>query len=104
MVLAEGKKSDVADLGGQIGAGNCVSSMPDARCGELSDMAYQVDTFHNVGVGVLVGAGAAAAAAVGYLLWPQQKVLQKKITTGVDLRATPVVGRNQGGLWVSGSF
>jgi len=103
IVAAEGKKSDVADLNAQIGKGNCVNNSPDARCQQMLDMAYQVDTLHNIGVGAFVGAGVLTAAAVGYLLWPQQKVLQRK-TMGLTMQATPVVGVRQSGFMVSGSF
>jgi len=103
MVVSAGKKDDALVLDKAIGAGGCTGAMPDGRCQELRDTAYQVDTFHNVGVGAFIGAGVLAAAAVGYLVWPQQKVLQKKVT-GLAVQAAPVIGRGQGGIVFSGSF
>jgi len=111
LLLEGGKQSNMTQLSTQIAhdGGRCTRSAngtitgTDPRCADVYDTAQTADLFHNIGIGMFIGAGASAVAALGYLLWPEPAATQKK-TTGVALRATPILGSNHGGLVVSGSF
>jgi len=71
----------------------------DASCPALNDTALSAGTFHNAGVGVLVGAGALAAGAAAYFLWPASTP-----TKPSALRILPTTSTTSAGLLFSGSF
>ena len=79
--------------------GSCVShwlSFSPKPCVALQDNLHAADTFHNVSVGTFIAGGAAAAGTVIYLLWPQHR--------REEIRLTPVLAPTTTGLLVAGSF
>lgn len=103
LVGGANKRADARDVSTSIqnAKHSCVSGAAnfDSRCASLNDTANSAGTFHNAGVGLLVGAGALAAGTVAYLLWPAPMPSR----TG-SVRAAPMVSATSAGLVPSGSF
>ncbi|MFO0759089.1 MAG: tetratricopeptide repeat protein [Byssovorax sp.] len=110
LVVSSGKAGDATTLSDTIGRGGCSRTPPDGRCAELTDMARQVDTLHDAGVGVMIGAAGLTAGAASYFLWRALK--GPSSTPGssddpygrLDVRAAPMVGAGRGGLVITGAF
>ncbi len=104
-LLGEGaaKRSDAKNLNSAIQTAHngCIpaSSNLDPRCSQLNDTALSAGTFHNTGVGMLVGAGVLGVATAAYFLWPTPKQGQASA-----LHVVPVVSVTGTGVLVSGSF
>jgi tetratricopeptide (TPR) repeat protein len=103
--VGAGKKGDAGTLHDQIvgkqnacvpGAGNF-----DSRCGDLKSQLDSAYLLQNIGGVSMVVGGAAAIGAVTYLLWPAPRAKKEAPRA---LTVTPVTGREQTGLVVSGSF
>lgn len=71
----------------------------DAVCADLRSQANSGSAMSNAGVGMLVGGGVLVAAGVLWLLIPSKKASDAKAS-----HVVPVVGRDGGGLVLSGSF
>jgi hypothetical protein len=105
VLLAEGaaKRGDSRTLNDAIQAAHrgCVTGAAnfDAWCTELNDAVHRSDTFHNAGVGVLVGAGAAAVGTVAYFVWPASTPSKPRALT-----IAPMLSAANAGLLFSGSF
>jgi hypothetical protein len=102
--MSAGKRGDERGLAGQILAnrGSCVGGAANydaVRCPTLMSTARADDTFHDVAVGAFIAGSAAAVATAAYFFWPQ-----RALSTGRQIRVTPVVGAGDGGVVFSGSF
>jgi hypothetical protein len=73
-----------------------------SQCSQLEGLRSDHDTFHNIGLPLLIGGGAVAVGTVAYALWPRGK--GKRATTTTGWVPAPVVTEKGGGLWLKGAF
>ncbi|MEO5725871.1 MAG: hypothetical protein ABI134_12680 [Byssovorax sp.] len=102
--VGAGRRSGAGELRDRILNDNkaCVpgSGNFDSRCGDLEGQLDSAYTLQNIGIATMAVGGAAAIAAVTYLLLlPSRTTRQPPAATVV-----PVIGREQSGFVVSGSF
>lgn len=104
-LLIEGglKRGDAHDVSDAIRSAqhSCVTGAGnfDPRCPQLNDTALSAGTFHNVGVGFVVGASAVAVGSAAYFLWP---MLTSRRPSA--LRVSPAMSATDAGLLFSGTF
>lgn len=104
-LLVEGaaKRADARDMNAAIlGAHHsCVTGSGnfDPTCPTLNRTALSAGTFHNTGVGLVLGGSAAAVGAAVYLLWPVFRANKANA-----LRVDPMVSSKDAGILFSGSF
>jgi hypothetical protein len=88
-------------------AGTCISyvaSYDYVWCPQLVAAGNAANKFYDAAVGAFVVGGAAAAGTALYLLWPSFRTKTAEPPAARDVRLTPILGPNGGGLVLSGSF
>lgn len=79
----------------------CASPPQPGACTELLELREEQDGLANAGTGLLIGGGLVAAGAATYLLVSH---LRARPTAATAVRVAPAVGKEGGGLWISGRF
>lgn len=69
-------------------------------CAALAAQTAKVDTLHNAGLVPLIVGGAAIGGALLYALWPASEVKSATATA----RLAPLLGREEDGVMLTGSF
>jgi hypothetical protein len=101
MVAVVGKSSAVSDARKELSPGACPGTIPTVRdkCSRLKGLLKDMDTFQNVGTGMLIAGGVIAAGTVAYALWPT-----KRPAPTVGWQVVPTVAPTFAGVSVSGQF
>lgn len=104
VVLREGKQSEARELGEPILADgrSCVptaGNYDSVRCSSLADATATGDAFGTASVIGFVTGALAGGATMAYLLWPRPNA-----PAGVSIQVTPIIGGQQQGVAIRGSF
>jgi hypothetical protein len=104
LVAASSLKSDVLSIRDTVPDAVCNPAHPQRAdyaqtCSDVLSKLQRKDTFHNVGVGVLIAGGVIAAGTIVYAVLPS-----KKKAPPMGLQVTPTLVPTFAGLSASGQF